>query len=104
MPPRPAVDNLAVLGLISTTISRQADEQEEWNKLLSKQLEHMIKQDGPKKNRIKNFHKLTLKMILFASTMDSEIVPDKPVDSCKHFMNCKSVALAEQELNNQFES
>jgi hypothetical protein len=64
----------------------------------------MIKQDRPKKNRIKNFHKLTLKMILFASVMDSDTVPDKPVDSCKRFMNCKSVALAKQELNNQFES
>jgi hypothetical protein len=62
----------------------------------------MIKQDGPKKNRMKNFHKMTLKMILFASPMERETVPDKPVDSCKRFMNCKSVALKEQELNNQF--
>jgi hypothetical protein len=43
-------------------------------------------------------------MILVASAMDIKMVPDEPVDSCKRFMNCKSVALAEQELNNQFES
>ncbi len=104
MPPPPAVGNLAVLGLLNTTISCQADKEEEQNKLLSKQLEHMIKQDRPKQNRIKNFHKSTLKMILFASGMDSETVSVKPVDLCKRFMNCKLVALAEQELNNQFES
>ncbi len=104
MPPPPAVDNLAVLGLLNTTIPPQADKQEEQNKLLSKQLEHMIEQDGPKITRIKNFHKSTLKMILFASAMDREMVPDKHVDSSKRFMNCKSYALAEQDLNNQFES
>jgi hypothetical protein len=89
MPSPPAVDNLAVLGLLNTTISRQAEEQEEQNKLLSKELEHMIKQDGPKKNRIKNFHELTLKMILFASAMDSKRVPNESVDSCKrlHLQN-----------------
>jgi hypothetical protein len=64
----------------------------------------MTEQYEPKKNRIKNIHKLTHKMILFAFAMDSKTVPDKPVDSCKCFTNCKSVALAEQELNNQFES
>jgi hypothetical protein len=49
----------------------------------------MIKQDGPKKNRMKNFHKMTLKMILFASPMEREMVPDEPVFhelqvSCTH--------------------
>jgi hypothetical protein len=61
MPPPPAIDILTVLGLLNTIIFRQADDQEEENKLLSKELEHMIEQDGPKKNRIKNVHKLTLK-------------------------------------------
>jgi hypothetical protein len=42
MPPPPAVNNLAVLGLLNTTFSSQADKQEEQNKLLSKHLEHMI--------------------------------------------------------------
>jgi hypothetical protein len=44
LPPLPAADlsNTAVLGLLNTTISRQADEQEEQNKILTKQLEHMI--------------------------------------------------------------
>jgi hypothetical protein len=49
LPPPPAVDisNTAVLGLLNTTISRQADEQEEQ---IMKQLEHMIKKDGTSKN------------------------------------------------------
>jgi hypothetical protein len=67
VPPPPAVENLAVLSFLNTTFFRQADEQEEQNKLLSKQLKHMIKQEGPKKNRIKNFHESTIKMIIFAS-------------------------------------
>jgi hypothetical protein len=44
LPPPPAVNisNIAVLGLLNTTILRQADKQEEQNKILTKQLEHMI--------------------------------------------------------------
>jgi hypothetical protein len=38
MPPPPAVNNLAVLGLLNTTISCQADKQEEQNKLLPNNL------------------------------------------------------------------
>jgi hypothetical protein len=43
-------------------------------------------------------------MFLFASALDSEEIPNEPVDSCKRIINSKTVALAEQELNNQFES
>jgi hypothetical protein len=43
-------------------------------------------------------------MILFASTMDNEEVPTDFADSCKCFMNSKTVTLAEQELNQQFET
>jgi hypothetical protein len=43
-------------------------------------------------------------MILFASATDNEEVPTDFTDSCKRFMNSKTVALAEQELNQQFET
>jgi hypothetical protein len=43
-------------------------------------------------------------MILFASAMDDETVPTNPIESCKRFINSKTVALAEQELNFQFEN
>ncbi len=43
-------------------------------------------------------------MIIFASALDSDEIPDKPVKSCKRIINSKMVALAEQELNNQFET
>ena len=43
-------------------------------------------------------------MILFASALDNDKIPDKPVDSLKCIINSKTVALAEQELNNQFET
>jgi hypothetical protein len=36
---------MAVLGLLNTTILRQADKQEEQNKILTKQLKHMIKKE-----------------------------------------------------------
>ena len=36
--------------------------------------------------------------------MDNKEISDEPVDSCKRIINSKTVALAEQELNNQFES
>jgi hypothetical protein len=49
-------------------------------------------------------HDSSIKMLLFASALDSEEIPDEPVDSCKRIINSKTVALAEQELNNQFES
>jgi hypothetical protein len=64
----------------------------------------MIDKENSSKNCVKNFHKATIKMILFASAMDNEEVPDNVTNSCKHFMNSKSVAFAEQELNQQFKT
>ena len=64
----------------------------------------MIKKDGTSKNRFKNLHDSSIQMILFASALDNKEVPDEPVDSCKRIINSKAVALAEQELNNQFET
>ena len=43
-------------------------------------------------------------MILFTSALDNEEVPDKLVNSYKRIINSKTVALAEQELNNQFKT
>jgi hypothetical protein len=43
-------------------------------------------------------------MILFASVMDNKEVPTNFTDSCKRFMNSKTVALAEQELNQEFKT
>ena len=79
LPPPPAADitSTAVFGLLNTTLSRQADKQEEQNKILSNQLEHMIEKEGSNKNIFKNLRDST---------------------------NSKMVALAEQELNTQFES
>ena len=58
LPPLPADDlsNTAVLGLLNTMISRQADEQEGMNKILTKQLDHMIEKEGTSKNRFKHLH------------------------------------------------
>jgi hypothetical protein len=106
LPPLPAADlsNTAVLGLLNIMISRQADEQEEQNKILTKQLEHMIEMEGTSKNRLKHLHDTSIKMFLFASALDNKEIPDEPIDSCKRIIISKTVALAEQELNNQFES
>ncbi len=93
-----------MLGLLNTTISQQLDQQEEQNKILEKQVNHIIDKENSSKNRVKNLHEATIKMILFASAMDNEEVPDNVTNSCKRFMNSKSVALVEQELNQQFKT
>jgi hypothetical protein len=84
LPPPPAVDpsSMTVLGLLETTISCQANKQEEQNKILTKQFEHMIKKDGTSKNQIKHFHDSTIQMLHFASALDNNEIPDKPVKSC----------------------
>jgi hypothetical protein len=64
----------------------------------------MIKKDGFLKNRVKNLHESTIKMLLFASAMDNETVPTDLTESCKCFINSKTAALAKQELNLQFEN
>ena len=106
LPPPPAADitNTAVLGLLNTTLSRQADKQDEQNTILTNQLQHMIEKEGLIKNRFKNLHESITKMIIFASAVDNEDTPDEPVESFKRIINSKTVALAEQELNTQFES
>jgi hypothetical protein len=88
LPPPPAANlsNMAVLGLLNTTILRQADKQEEQNKILTKQLKHMIKKEGTSKNCFKNLHDSTIQMIIFASALDMDEIPDKPVESCKHII------------------
>jgi hypothetical protein len=79
LPPPPAADpsNMAVLGLLNTMILHQADKQEEQNKILTKQLEHMIKKEGTSKNCFKIYHDSTIQMIIFASALDSNEIPDK---------------------------
>jgi hypothetical protein len=108
LPPPPAADitntATAVLGLLNTTLLRQADKQEEQNTILMNQLQHMIKKEGLIKNRFKNLHKSITKMIIFTSAVDNKDILDKPVQSFKRIINSKTVALAEQELNTQFES
>ncbi len=64
----------------------------------------MINKENSSKNRVKNLHEATIKMILIALATDNEEVPDNVTDSCKRFMNSKSVTLAEQEPNQQFET
>jgi len=55
LPSLPAANlsNTAVLGLLNTMLSHQAEEQEEQNKILTKQLKHMIENEGTSKNRFK---------------------------------------------------
>jgi hypothetical protein len=47
LPPPPAANpsNMAVLGLLNTTILHQVDEQEEQNKIHMKQLKHMVEKE-----------------------------------------------------------
>ena len=52
---------------------------------------------------------MTLPLRCFSShqpwqALDNKEIPDELIDSCKRIINSKTVALAEQELNNQLES
>jgi hypothetical protein len=62
----------------------------------------MVKKN--EKNRVKHLHESVIKMLLYASAMDNKSVPTELTESCKRIINSKTVALAEQELNLQFES
>jgi hypothetical protein len=95
--------NADVLGLLNAMLAQQINKQEMQNNNLTKQLNYMIEKDGLTKNRIKNLHESTIKMLLFASEMDNETVPIDLSESCKCFIKSKTVALAEQENNLQFE-
>ena len=64
----------------------------------------MIEKEESSKNQIKNLHESSIQMILFARALDKDKIPDKPVDSLKRIINSKTVALAKQELNIQFET
>ena len=102
-PTAPGIDQ-ALLGMFNATLTRQVDGQDQHNIILEKQLKVMEESEVSTKNRVKNLHDSTLKMMLFASALDADTVPTDLVDSCKRFINSKTVALAEQELNLQFET
>ena len=64
----------------------------------------MIEKEGSSKIRFKNLHESSIQMILFASALDNDEIPDEPVDSIKRIINSKMVALTKQELNIQFKT
>ncbi len=101
--PTPAVADLnGFFAPLLATVTCQVNAQEVQNNILHTHVEHMVETSSKKKNRVKNLHKSTIKMLLFASAMDNKTVPLDLTDSCKHVINSKMVALAEQELNLQF--
>ncbi len=104
LPPPPAVDQVVVLGLLNATIACQVDEQEAQNNILTKQLEHMVKKDRSAKNRVKNLHKSTIKMLFLVSAMDNKTLLTDLTDPCKQFINSKTAALAKQKLKLQFKN
>jgi hypothetical protein len=80
-PPPAAVDQAGVLNLLNATIACQVGKQEVQNTILMKQLEHMVEKDGSSKNRVKNLHESTTKMLLFVSAMDNDTFPTNLTDS-----------------------
>jgi hypothetical protein len=63
----------------------------------------MIEKNDSTKNRVKSLHESIVKMLLFASAMDNKTVPVNPSESCKCFTNSKTITLAKQEINLQFD-
>ncbi len=102
-PPRRRPSTRSSVGTSKPMLVQQVDEQKMQDTILAKQLNHMIKKDGITKNRVKTLHESTIKMILFASAMGNESVPIDLAESCRRFVNSKTVALTEQELKIQFE-
>jgi hypothetical protein len=103
LPPAPSAADLnGFLAPLLATVTRQVDAQEVHNNILHTQVEHMVEKS--EKKRVKHLHESTINMLLFASAMDNESVPTELTESCKRIINSKTVALAGQELNLQFES
>eukprot|EP00957_Ditylum_brightwellii_P158218 12043597-Ditylum_brightwellii.AAC.2 len=57
------------------------------------------KKEEKKKDRFNKLHRSVKNMILMASAKDSDKAADKPGELCLCFINLKTVALADQELN-----
>jgi hypothetical protein len=96
-------EHSSVTRLLNTTIACQVDKQEMQNIILTKQHDYMIKKDGLTKHMVKNLHKSTSKMFLFALAMDNKTVSLNLTKSCKHLIKSKTVTLYQQELYLQFE-
>jgi hypothetical protein len=92
-----------ILQQLAVSITRQSKETATQNELIARQLEHSLKKEDKKKDRLKKFHPSIKQLILFASAEDREAVPDEILDSCKRFVNTgDNVTNAEQELTLQF--
>ena len=74
------------------------------NEIRTRQLDHTIKKDAKKKDRLKKLHPSVLKFILFASAEDANTVPPNVTEACERFINSETEGLADLELNDQFKS
>ena len=73
----------AILLQLANGISRQNNEAQAINEILTRQLNHTIEKDAKKKDRLKKLHPSVLKFILFASSEDANTVPSNVTDACK---------------------
>ena len=102
--PPPANPNDAILLQLANSISRQTEEAEIHNELITRQMDYAMERDDKKKDRLKKLHPSVKQLLIFASAEDAETVPDDALDSCKRFMNAETEGVADQELNIQFKS
>ena len=95
--------NDAILIQSANGISRQNEESQAMNDILTHQLDHTMEKDT-KKDRLKKLHPSVLKLLLFASADGSNTVPPEVSDACERFINSETEGLAVLELNSQYKS
>ena len=84
-------------------MSRQSDELHVANELRREDLNLAKHREELKRDRLKgDLHPWVLKMILNATSVCKGRAADEPTKFCQDFFNKKNQALADQELNAQF--
>ena len=89
---------------LNENMSRQSEELQVANELRREDLNLAKQREELKRDRLKgDLHPRVRKMILNASSVCKERKAPEPTKSCRDFFNKKNQALADQELNAQFD-
>ena len=95
-------DSGTVLAQLAAQMSQQNDHMGQFNVLHQQQLERQKEKDDNKANRKKDLHPSIINMLKMASATDSDTTPLDITPSCATFLDCKTMGLADVELQEQF--
>ena len=89
---------------MTSTLSRVTEQLESANKLTILQIKQREEREDKKKDKTLDLHPSTIHMLKMAGSEDGETPLLNIVPSASRFFNCKTVGLADQELNAQFQA